>query len=239
MITKKSKLLFVIAAILLIVFIAFTYSTKTFDVAPIGPLDSEVGYSSINGAIDAMLLKIDILDPITDVIILFSYALVGVFGLHGLVQWIKRKNLFKVDHDILAMGSVFILSFAAYFLFEKFSLNYAPILDDNGALKSSYPSSHTYVTFIILISVCVMISKRELFPKIWRRLSYIAAGFLCVFMSVARLLCKAHWFTDILASFMLAGFLLSLYFAALDIIYEKQELDKRNNRKATHLQENK
>lgn len=55
---------------------------------------------------------------ITDWLGLVPLFIVLGFALLGLAQLIKRKNLLKVDCDILALGGFYVIMFNAYMLFE-------------------------------------------------------------------------------------------------------------------------
>ena len=211
------KKLAAISAAFLILFIIFTVSLTLFDVQPIGPENSSVGYSSVNGAVNSMILQIDVFDLITDVIRLLCYAVCGVFAVIGVYQLIKRKSLFRVDADILAMGVCYIVLFATYILFELITVNYRPVLED-GVLKGSYPSSHLLAAVVILVTACIFIGERKLLSKQLRIAAYVLSGIFCLLTAAGRLICKAHWFTDIFGALILSGFFVFAYIAALDYI---------------------
>ncbi len=83
-----------------------------------------------------------------------------VFAILGLLQWIKRKSLFKVDHDILALGCCYILVFTTYLGFEIF---YSLIIVQfllHGSLEASFPSSHTMIVLSILGTAVIQFRKR-------------------------------------------------------------------------------
>ena len=65
---------------------------------------------------------------------------------NGIVQLIQRKNLFKVDSDILVLGIYYIIVIFGYLLFEMIPINYRPVLID-GVMEASYPSSTTLLVF--------------------------------------------------------------------------------------------
>ena len=75
------------------------------------------------------------------------------FGMLGLLQWIRRKSIAKVDRDILLLGGYYILVILDYLIFEMIPINYRPILI-NGVMEASYPSSTTLLVLSVMPRCC-------------------------------------------------------------------------------------
>ena len=70
-----------------------------------------------------------------------------LFALAGLVQWIRRKSLLKVDKEILALGGLYLIVIGFYILFELVIVNYRPIIMPGSVHpEASFPSSHGFPT---------------------------------------------------------------------------------------------
>ena len=87
-----------------------------------------------------------------DLLGLVPFLFVMGFATLGLVQWIKRKHIGRVDHSILLLGGFYIVVIVAYILFEIVVVNHRPILI-NGDLEASYGSQYheKHKVFSILI----------------------------------------------------------------------------------------
>ncbi len=137
---KKKRILS--AAGFIALFILWTAAIKCFDVQSIGPGGSAVGFAALNGFVHKLFGVHMLLYVVTDWLGIVPLCFVLGFAVLGLIQLIKRKNLFKVDSDILALGGFYVAVLAVYFLFETVVINYRPVLID-GYLEASYPSSTT------------------------------------------------------------------------------------------------
>lgn len=199
---KASARLFILAAVLLVLFGVFTASLCFVDVGAIGPEDSEVGYSGINAFFRDNLETSALFNTVTDLQMLCAYLLVGFAACFGLYQWITRKSLLKVDPELFALAGFLVCVAACYLLFEKCVVNYRPVLE-NGALAASYPSSHTLIIVAIFGAAFVMI-RRYLPHSLLFLLVQIAVVLFAAFGAVGRLLTGMHWFTDILGGVLLA-----------------------------------
>lgn len=210
---KKLPLVSLIStAGLLVLFLLWTILIKFVDVAAIGPNGSSVGFSALNGAFHDLTAGDgyhETLYRLTDILGLIPFAVVAGFALLGLVQWIRRKSLLKVDRDIFVLGGYYVLVLAAYVLFEVVKINYRPVLID-GKLETSYPSSTT------MLAVCVFATAMmQLYGRIKKRAVRItvlsALGALMAFMVIVRLVSGVHWLTDIVGGLILSAALISLY----------------------------
>ena len=136
---KKGKKNFIYFGLLLLIFIAFTLLIKNVDVQAIGPENSEVGLATINDAFHGIFNYNELLYKISKYLGYISFLIIGLYGIKGLIQLIKEKNLFKVDKKLLILGGFYVVVLLVYILFEFVIINYRPVLED-GVLEASYPS---------------------------------------------------------------------------------------------------
>lgn len=127
----------------------------------------------------------------------------------GLIQWIKRRNLFKVDSDILILGVFYILVMTAYLVFEMFVINYRPVLIE-GRLEASYPSSTTLLVLCVMPTAIMQLNNR-IKNLVLRRVTVVSISLFIIFMVVGRLVSGVHWLTDIVGGVLLSIGLVMLY----------------------------
>lgn len=198
-----------IAALLLfVIFIAFIGALKVYDVAPIGPEGTEVGFSHINQKVHELTGVNLLWYEITDYIGYGALALCGVFALAGLVQLIKRKSLFKVDREMISLGALFAADIFFYVLFEKVVINCRPvIMPDETAPEASFPSSHTMLSMCVFLAAAI-IAGRYIKSSGLAGLVKAACIAVTVITVGGRLYSGAHWFTDITGGIILSAALL-------------------------------
>lgn len=198
-----------IALVLLAAFALWTLAVKTVDVQSIGPGGSEVGFATVNGWFHSLTGVHMTLYTITDWLGLVPVAFGFGFAILGLVQWIQRRSICLVDRSILVLGIFYIVTLAAYLLFEEWVINYRPVLIQ-GFLEASYPSSTTLLVLYVMPTARLQLRCRV--PNlILRRIVCVAITGFIVFMVVGRLLSGVHWLTDILGGILLASGLVILY----------------------------
>lgn len=197
---------------LLTAFLLWTAAIQFVDVRPIGPQGSSVGFAAMNQFVHNLTGVHMSLYHITDWLGLIPLVFVLGFGLLGLVQWVKRRHLFRVDFDLLVLGGFYLAVFAAYTLFEIFVVNYRPVLI-HGFLEASYPSSTTMLALCVM-PTAIMQWNTRIKHKMLRRCVTAAASAFMVFLVIGRLIAGVHWFTDIVGGVLLSAGLVSLYCAA-------------------------
>ena len=119
---KKRK--FWTTALLLAAFGLWTLAVRYVDVQAIGPRDSLVGFAGLNGWFHRLTGVNMLLYHITDWLGLVPVAFGFGFAVLGLIQWIRRKNMWKVDRSILVLGIFYMVTLGAYLLFEEWVINY-------------------------------------------------------------------------------------------------------------------
>ena len=97
---EKNKRYLFAGAGLLVAFILWTVLIRFVDVQAIGPECSSVGFAALNGFVHEFTGVNMPLYVITDWLGLVPIGVALGFAVVGLVQWIKRKNLLKVDRSI-------------------------------------------------------------------------------------------------------------------------------------------
>lgn len=204
---KKKRILS--AAGFIALFILWTAAIKCFDVQSIGPGGSAVGFAALNGFVHELFGVHMLLYVVTDWLGIVPLCFVLGFAVLGLIQLIKRKSLFKVDSDILALGGFYVAVLAVYFLFETVVINYRPVLID-GYLEASYPSSTTMLVMCV-IPTAIMQFKVRIKNKLLQKIIIFTLAAFTVFMVIGRLVSGVHWFTDIVGGAILSAGLVTLY----------------------------
>ena len=190
-------------------FAAWTAAVQHLDVQQIGPNHSAVGFARLNVAFHRLTGVHMDLYIVTDWLSLIPVFIMTGFALTGLIQWLKRRSILKVDADILLLGAFYLAVFAAYLFFEKFPLNFRPVLID-GCLEASYPSSTTLLVLTVMTSAILQIRRRMRRGSLRKTLT----AFIMVFtisMVSARLLAGVHWLTDIVGGILLSAALTEAY----------------------------
>ena len=213
---KAAKTKFIVGISLLGLFILFTLSLRFVDLRPVGPGGSAVAYGGINAAVHSLVGVNIILYTITDWMGLAPIFAAFGFAALGLVQWIKRKSLRKVDGCILALGSFYVLVFGAYVFFEFCVINRRPVLI-NGILEASYPSSTTVLAACVFPSA-MMVFCRLLPKSALRRTANCACAAFTTFMVLGRFFSGVHWLTDIVGGLLFSTAALFLLSAVCDAI---------------------
>ena len=150
-----------------------------------------------------------LLYTITDWLGLVPLFVCLIFAGMGFCQLLQRKNLFKVDADIIILGVYYVIVIGCYLLFEAIPVNYRPILM-NGVMEASYPSSTTLLVVTVmptLVEQALRRMKKNTLSKV------IAVGSIAfsLFMVVGRLVSGVHWITDIIGSMLFSLGLFLIY----------------------------
>lgn len=211
---KKRNL--VISVILILLAIIFTILVKNVDVNTLGANGSNIGFSTLNRSVFDNIGVNMTWYNITNCLGIISIIIALAYVLIGLIQLVKRKNVFKVDKEIIALGIFYVILAAIYIAFEIFIVNYRPILMD-GELEASYPSSHTMLTIFICGSAILINSNLFNDNKI-AKITNVVALILMIVTVIGRLLSGVHWFTDILGGIIIASALLMSYYTVLDYL---------------------
>ena len=213
---KKSRRLFFVGVSLLAAFVLWTVLIRFVDVRAIGPEGLSVGFATLNGFVHELTGVNWFLYTVTDWLGLVPIAVVFGFAILGLVQWIKRKSLFKVDRSILVLGGFYIVVMAVYILFEMVVINYRPILID-GYLEASYPSSTTMLVMCVMPTAMMQLRAR-IKNKVFSRCVMVAITAFIAFMVMGRLVSGVHWITDIIGGALFSTAIVLMYYAICNIV---------------------
>ncbi len=216
---KENQRNFCIATCMLLAFLLWTVAIQFVDVQAIGPQESSVGFATINQFVHNLTGVNMSLYTITDWLGLVPLMFVMGFGTLGLIQWIKRKHLLKVDDSILVLGGFYIVVMAVYVLFEMLVVNYRPVLI-NGYLEASYPSSTTMLVMCVMPTAIMQFNAR-IKNNVLKRCVVSAIIVFIVFMVIGRLVSGVHWFTDIIGGALLSAALVLLYRAIISLEFRQ------------------
>ena len=206
---NKNKKRLVSGAGLLAVFVLWTVMVCFVDVQAIGPRKSSVGFATLNGCVHSLTGVNMLLYVITDWLGLVPLGTALAFAVFGLVQWIKRKSLLKVDLSILALGGFYVFVMAVYVLFETVVINYRPTLID-GYLEASYPSSTTMLVMCVMPTAMMQLRTR-IKNKVFRRCVTVVIASFIAFTVIGRIVSGVHWITDVIGAALFSAGAVSVY----------------------------
>lgn len=197
------------------IFVLWTVLVSVVDVRAIAPKGSSVGFATLNGYVHDLTGVNMLLYTITDWLGLVPIGVALGFALFGLVQWIKRKSLFKVDRSILVLGVFYIVVMTVYILFEFVVINYRPTLID-GYLEASYPSSTTMLVMCVMPTAMMQLRTR-IKNNVLKHCVMILIAVFTSFMVMGRLVSGVHWITDIIGGALVSAGLVIMYASVSDI----------------------
>ena len=206
---KNSYRPFICGCVCMMVFIIWTIAVRKVDVQSIGPNSTDVGFATWNGWFHELTGVHMELYTITDWLGLIPVFVCMIFAGIGLKQWINRRNLFKVDHDILILGIYYVVVILSYLFFERIPINYRPVLIE-GRMEVSYPSSTTLLVLCVMPTLIEQTMRRMKSKKLKQAIRYVTVWFsACVVLG--RLVSGVHWFTDIVGATILSAGLFLIY----------------------------
>lgn len=204
--TKKKNLY--LAIMLTVLFLIFTALVCTVDVQPVGLEGTNVGFAALNQRTHTALGDSDGWYFVTEYLGYVAIAEASTFVICGLIQWIRRKDIRKVDRNILALGGLFLVVVALYFFFDKLPISYRPMIPpDETVLETSFPSSHTMLA-VSVYGATLIILRQKITDRTLRAVLTVLFSVLIAGMVIGRLLSGAHWLTDIIAGIILGTSLL-------------------------------
>ena len=215
----KTGTKFIMSGVMALLTAVLIFLLKNVDIRMVGPWDKSIGLSHINRACFHGFSRSWY--NITSYIGLIALAIAGVFALMGLIQLIRRRSILKVDNEILSMGFLYVAVVFIYVLFNKIKINYRPIIiPGTPGPEVSFPSSHTMLTVVIVLSA-IMVMKKYITIKPLRYVLNAIGSVMILVMLYGRIASGVHWFTDVLGSVLLSAMLLFLFSGILDIFSEE------------------
>ena len=209
------------AARLFAAFLLWTAAVCTVDLQSIGPLGSIVGLATLNRWFHRLTGVHMFLYTLTDWLSLIPLGVMVGFALMGLVQWIGRRSLKKVDRSLFVLGGFYLAVMGVYGFFECVVVNYRPVLID-GVLEASYPSSTTMLVMCVVPTAVMQLNDR-IENKMLRKWLSGAMIVFTVFMVTARLISGVHWLSDIIGGGLISAALVMTYLGFIRSIETPRE----------------
>ena len=212
---QNGKKLLIIGIGLIILFFTWTALVLQVDVQPLGQNGTDIGFATFNlwfHRLTGVHMNIYML---TDWLGLVPIFVCMLFAGLGVVQLIQRRNPFKVDYDILALGVYYIVVIFGYLIFEMIPINYRPILIE-GVMEVSYPSSTTLLVLSIMPTLVFQVNRR-VDSNIIKTVIIVSTVAFSAFMVIGRLIAGVHWFTDIVGGIILSAGLFCIYMAVVKL----------------------
>ena len=211
---KMDKKKMILAGLLFLLFMLFTVLVDRFDVKPIGPEGSLVGFAGINRYILEIVGMHPFWNTVTNLCGIVSVLVALLFAMIGVFQLIRGKSIRSVDARIIRLGLFYMILLIFYILFECIVINHRPIMIE-GSLEPSYPSSHVMLVMCIMLSAVIQVG--TMYPE--KKYFYAAVKMMAVLLTGitvwGRVLAGVHWFTDIVGALLISASMVVFYWALL------------------------
>lgn len=162
---------------------------------------------------------------ITNIILVISLLTLGIFAVIGLRQWIEKKDIKKVNPDLIWMLLPLTLMAITYFVFDKFIIL---ATRPNGSGEPSFPSTHVMVVATIFFITTIVLPhyvKSQTTRIVLEVLMIIAISLVCT----GRILSNMHSLGDVIGGLVFAFIFSEIYYLTIK---------KRSKQNAKHLHEN-
>ena len=217
---KKIKINLIIFISFIVASLLFTILLSTVDVRS-SINNPRLGFASINENVFYGLGQSKLWYIITQIIGYLAILVMVTFAVIGIIQLIQRKSIKKVDKEIIGLGIIYVLIALIYIFFEKaVVINFRPILED-GELAPSFPSSHTLLACVVFAS-SFLEAKKLIKVRFINDYIIFFIEFFVIIMVGGRLLSGVHWLSDIVASVLYSGVIVSGYYLAINYLYSKE-----------------
>ena len=201
-------------------FAVWTMLIQRVDVQTIGVNGTKVGFAALNNWFHKLTGVHMTIYTITDWLGLVPIFVCMIFAGVGLIQFVKRRSLLRVDYDIIWLGIYYVVVIWGYLIFEIIPINYRPILI-NEVMEVSYPSSTTLLVLSVMPTLIFQGKRRLRNPKI-KKAVCILTHIFSAFMVLGRTISGVHWLTDIAGAILLSAGLFYLYKATV-LLGDKEE----------------
>ena len=155
---------------------------------------------------------------ITNIILILSFIILGVFVILAIYQWITRKSFMKIDRQLRWMPLPLALMTITYFIFDKLIiLNTRP----NGSGESSFPSTHAMIVTTIFF-VAIIVLPKYIKSRAIRIILDIIMFILIALTCTGRVLSNMHWPLDVFGAIGFALIFSEIYLIVIKIKRKKK-----------------
>ena len=214
----------IITIVLFAIFVIFTIAVSIVGVDAIGPNGTSVGFAKLNQSFAEKHDYNSLWYAVTKILGYIAILICLFFAATGVLQLVSGKSLKKVSPKLWVLAAFYVAVVVFYVAFNKIVVNYRPILESDGSLEASYPSSHAMLAVCVFISAIIQIMGGK-GSESFKKTVCVVLGVMTVVMVVGRLLSGVHWLTDIIGGVILSAALLMAYYTALCSLYPKEEDD--------------
>lgn len=207
---KKNLIWWTVAATMLVAFAVWTVLIKTVDVQATGADGVVVGLSAMNGWWWGLCGANAVAKTISDWLGYLTLLLLVGLAVWQAVLVIRRRSL-RLPRHWWVLDGVIVALLACYLIFELVVINGRPLLVD-GALKASYPSTHTLL-FVVALPLVAATVWRESHHRPLRLTVAAGCGTITVVGVILRAISGVHWLSDIIGGLFLAATLVATYLA--------------------------
>ena len=119
-----------VSVCLLAGFAIWTIAVMFVDAKAIGPNGTAVGFASLNGFVHRITGVHMRLYDITDWLSVIPLGFIMGAAAHGLIQWIRKRSIRKVDRALLLLGAFYIVVLSVYIFFSSLLLRLVLMIID-------------------------------------------------------------------------------------------------------------